>query len=97
LVARLLTAGFRTDLWTCGRVATLVRKQFGVSYHPDHLGRIMHLLGFSPQKPRIVAREQDPKAVERWRREGWPQIKKKPDAAEPALYLSMKPAFACSR
>jgi len=63
LVAGPLAAGFRTDLWTCARVTALVRKQFRVSYHPDHLGRIMHDLGFSPQKPRPVAREQDPAAV----------------------------------
>jgi len=68
--------GFRTDLWTCKRVAQVVRKQFGVSYHPDHVRRILHDLGFSPQKPRRVAREQDAEAVERWRRQDWPRIKK---------------------
>ena len=97
LVAGPLAAGFRTDLWTCGRVAQLVRKRFRVSYHPDHLGRILHDLGFSPQKPRHVAREQDAEAVERWRREDWPRIKKKPSVVEPALSLSTKQAFACSR
>ena len=35
-------AGYRTDLWTCDRVAEIVRKTFRVSYHPDHLGRILH-------------------------------------------------------
>jgi transposase len=97
LVAGPLAAGFRTDLWTCARVAALVRKQFRVTHHPDHLGRILHDLGFSPQKPRQVAREQDPEAVDRWRRKDWPRIKKKPLAAEPALSSSMKQASACSR
>jgi transposase len=73
-------AGFKTDLWTCARVAAVVRKRFGVRYNPDHLGRIMHDLGFSPQKPRLVAREQDRRAVERWRKEDWPRIKKSPTA-----------------
>lgn len=97
LLAGPLAAGFRTDLWTCGRVAAVVRKRFRVSYHPDHLGRILHDLGFSPQKPRQVAREQDAEAVDRWRRKDWPRIKKKPLAAEPPLSSSMKPASACSR
>lgn len=97
LLAGPVAAGFRTDLWTCARVAELVRKQFGVKYHPDHLGRILHDLGFSPQKPRQVAREQDAQAVERWRKEDWPRIKKKPDAAAQPLFLSMKPASVCSR
>ena len=85
-----VAAGYRTDLWSCARVSEVVRKQFGVSYHPAHMGRVLHDLGFSPQKPRRVAREQDPEAVERWRREDWPRIKKKLAGAAPVLFLSMK-------
>jgi len=79
-----VAAGFRTDLWTCARVAQVVRKKFGVSYHRDHVRRILHDLGFSPQKPRRVAREQDAEAVERWRKKDWPRIKKKRGVAAPA-------------
>lgn len=96
LVAGPLAAGFRTNLWTCGRVAALVRRRFRVSYHPDHLGRILHDLGFSPQLPRQVAREQDPEAVARWRREDWPRLKKKPSVVELAWSSSTKPASDCS-
>lgn len=92
-----LPAGYRTDLWTCARVAEVVRKTFRVKYHPGHLSRILHDLGFSPQKPRQVAREQDPEAVERWRKVDWPRIKKKPADSALALFLSTNPAFACSR
>lgn len=90
-------SGFKTDLWTCARVAKVVRQKFRVSYHPDHVGRILHDLGYSPQKPRRVAREQDAEAVERWRKQDWPRIKKKPVGVVPALLLSMKPASACNR
>jgi transposase len=89
--------GFGTDLWTCARVAAMVQKRFAVRYHPDHVGRILHDLGFSPQKPRLVAREQDRCAVERWRKEDWPRIKKKPGGLEPALFLSMKQASGFNR
>jgi transposase len=92
-----VAAGCRTDLWTCARVSKVVRKQFGVSYHPAHMGRVLHDLGFSPQKPRCVAREQDVQAVERWRRQDWPRIKKKLAAAVPVLFLSMKPGFNFSQ
>ena len=87
LLAGPIAAGFKTDLWTCARVAELVRKRFRVTYHPDHLGRILHDLGFSPQKPKQVAREQDVEAVKRWRKKDWPRIKKKPVAAAQPLYL----------
>lgn len=43
-------AGFATDLWTCPRVAQLVRRQFGVQYHVDAVPRVMARLGFSPSK-----------------------------------------------
>ena len=92
-----IAAGYRTDLWTCARVAEVVRKTFRVSYHPDHLGRILHDLGFSPQKPQQVAREQDAAAVARWRKNDWPRLKKKPVDAMPALYSSMKRASDFSR
>lgn len=84
LLAGPRAAGFDTELWTCARVAELVRKRFGVQYHPDHLGRILHDLGFSPQKPKQVAREQDAQAVERWRERDWPRIKKKRVSVVPA-------------
>jgi transposase len=90
-------AGFSTDLWTTARVAKVVRKKFRVSYHPDHVGRILHDLGFSPQKPQQVAREQDAAAVERWRKYDWPGIKKKPGDVAPALYSLMKLVSGCSR
>lgn len=92
-----VAAGYRTDLWTCARVSKVVRKEFGVSYHPAHMGRVLHDLGFSPQKPRRVAREQDPEAVERWRKADWPRIKKRPAGSAPVLCLSMKRASGFSR
>lgn len=32
-----LKAGFPTDLWTCPRVADLIRQKWGVTYHADHV------------------------------------------------------------
>ena len=69
-------AGFDSDLWTTKRVAELVERTFGVAYHPTHAGRMMHALGFSCQKPRRRSKEQDPEAVETWREQKWPRIKK---------------------
>ena len=92
-----IAAGYRTDLWTCARVAEVVRKKFRVSYHPDHLGRILHDLGFSPQKPQQIAREQDAEAVAQWRKKDWPRIKKKPGGVALALSSLMKRDFASSQ
>ncbi len=72
--------GFPTDLWTCPRVAALIRKKFGVVYHVDHIGRLLRSLGFTPQRPSRRARERQERAIEHWVRRRWPQVKKTPHA-----------------
>lgn len=69
-------AGFPTDLWTCPRVAQLIWDRFGVDYHVDHVGRLLHSLGFSPQKPTRRAVERDEQAIQRWVKADWPRVKK---------------------
>lgn len=71
-------AGFPTDLWTCPRVAELIDARFGVRYHVDHIGRLLHSLGWSPQKPARRAIERDEAAIQQWLKQQWPRIKKKP-------------------
>ena len=78
LLAGPQAAGFDTALWTCGRVAQVIAQTFGVSYHPDHVGRLLHGLGFSCQYPQHRARERDEEAIRQWRLVEWPRIKKKP-------------------
>lgn len=92
-----LAAGYFTDLWTCGRVRQVIQREFGVTYHVDHVGRLLHALGFTPQKPRRKARERDEAAIERWRREDWPRIKKGEPGGKLALCSSTKPASCCNR
>lgn len=71
-------AGFPTDLWTCPRVADLIARRFGVRYHVDHIGRLLRSLGWSPQKPTRRAIERDEAGIQRWIKQEWPRIKKKP-------------------
>lgn len=71
-------AGFPTDLWTCPRVARLIVVLFGVQYHVDHVGRLLHSLGWSPQKPERRAIERNEERIAQWVKLEWPRIKKKP-------------------
>ncbi len=73
-----LAHGHPTDLWTCPRVADLIERRFGVEYHVDHVGRLLHALGWSPQKPERRARERDEDAIRTWIKTVWPRVKKKP-------------------
>jgi len=70
-------AGFPTDLWTCPRVAQLIQSLFGIRYHVDHIGRILHDLGWTPQKPERRAIERNEARIKEWIKGDWPRIKKK--------------------
>src|SRR5262249_21115960 len=43
--------GFRGQVWTCKRVAEVIRHTFGVTYHPAHVSRLVHTLRQSVQRP----------------------------------------------
>jgi transposase len=70
--------GFRGELWTRTRIAAIIRLEFGVSYHPRHVGRLLDALHWSPQKPTRRARQRNEAAIARWRDDTWPAIKKGP-------------------
>ena len=68
--------GHANQLWTLARVAQVVEKNFGISYHPAHVWKILRACGWSAQKPERRARERDDEQIQRWRRRRWPHIKK---------------------
>jgi transposase len=68
--------GFRGQIWTRRRVAEVMRLEFGVVYHPTHVGRLLRAIRWSPQKPMRRARQRDEAAIAHWRTETWPAIKK---------------------
>lgn len=78
LLAGARACGFPTDLWTCPRVAEVIRRRFKVRYHVDHVSRLLRALGFSPQRPEPRARERDEVAIRGWIRTEWPRVKKTP-------------------
>ena len=90
-------AGYRTDLWTSRRVAEVIKRKFGVRYHPGHVWKILRGLNWTCQKPEQRARERDEVAIQRWRRKKWPRIKKREFKNKLASYFSMKAASCCNR
>ena len=68
--------GYKTELWTCRRIGELIRRRFGVSYHPDYVGQMMKILGWSCQKPQSRPLERDERAIRKWVARQWPRIKK---------------------
>jgi transposase len=70
--------GFRGEVWTCGRVAEVIRKEFGVSYHPARVSRLLKTLGQSLQRDPSAerTRQRDEEAIEHRKEERWPSLKK---------------------
>ncbi len=44
-------SGLDTGVWTSPIITDLVRRRFGIKYHPSQIRRILHKLGFSIQYP----------------------------------------------
>jgi len=68
--------GYRTALWTCRRIADLIRQRFGVTYHPAHIGRLLRACGLTPQRPQRTAKERNDRRIRLWLQQEWPRVKK---------------------
>jgi transposase len=66
--------GFRGEVWTRARVAHVIEEEFGVRYHKGHVGRLLDDLRWTPQAPITRAAQRDEEAIERWRRDVWPDL-----------------------
>jgi transposase len=73
--------GYENELWTLARVAEVIEKETGVRYHEGHVWKVLHLMGWSRQRPARKAIERDEKAIETWKKDQWPAIKKGHGAA----------------
>jgi transposase len=61
-------------LWTREAVADLIRRKFGIEMSVWTVGRYLKRWGFTPQKPKRRAFEQDDEQVCRWLKEEYPAI-----------------------
>ena len=71
-----LAAGFPTEQWTQARVKKVIEQEFGVSYHPNYISRLLASMGWSVQKPDSRAMERDEELILAWLKQDWPRIKK---------------------
>src|SRR5439155_9740178 len=85
--------GFRGDVWTCPRVAKVIEWEFGVAYHKDHVSRLLKELGWTPQIPLRRAIQRDEAAIERWRIEVWPRLRRQPSEQRRTLVFIDESGF----
>lgn len=82
---RQLSFGFA--LWTRDLIRQLIRREFGVALSAVSVGRLLHTLGLSPQRPLWRAYEQNPEAVETWKTESFPAIREQARAEGATIYF----------
>jgi transposase len=87
LISVLLTgaeaAGYGTDLWTTRRIAEVIDRKFGISYHHTQVGRLLLKMGWTHQKPERRAVERDEARIAAWKKRDWPRVKKTPSGWVP--------------
>lgn len=73
-----ISSGYATELWTTARISEVIKNKFHISYHRDHVGRLMRSSGWSHQAPERRAIERDEEKIESWRQKKWTSVKKTP-------------------
>jgi transposase len=69
--------GYPNDLWTLKRVAEVIERVTGVTYHPARVWYILRdQLNWSWQRPARRAVERNDEAIHDWVKQRWPQLKK---------------------
>jgi transposase len=81
-----VACGFPNEFWTLKRIARVIRKEFGVSYHSNHIWRVLRRFKWSCQVPERRALQRDEKAIEHWKRHKWPALKKTPKTWGPPRF-----------
>ena len=68
--------GYISGVWTSPMIARLIRDEFGVTYHPGHVRKLLHQIGYSVQQPKRKLMRADPDKQDRWHRYTYPNLKK---------------------
>lgn len=79
---------FAFGLWTRAMVRDLIAREFRVTLSEVSVGRLLHKLGFSPQRPVYRAYQQDPEEVRRWQELSYPKIRTEAKKLGAVIYFA---------
>jgi len=79
---------FEFGLWTLSLIGEVIYREFGKRLSIGSLSRVMRILGYTPQKPKYLAWQQDPILVEAWRTEIFPQVKEEARKTGAVIYFA---------
>jgi hypothetical protein len=75
-------------LWTRELVRQLIVREFGVRLSASAVGRLLHRLGLSPQRPLWRAWQADPEKVAAWKERDYPAIAKQAKKIGATVYFA---------
>lgn len=78
---------FPFALWTRSMITDLIRGEFGIKLSKTSVGRLLHQLGFTCQKPLYRAYQRDAEAVKQWKEHTFPQIQKRAKKEKASIYF----------
>ena len=79
---------FDFGLWTRKIVRDLIRREFGVDYSLQNVGKILKMLGFSPQRPVYQALEREEGQRRIWMEETYPAIKERAETERATIFFA---------
>jgi transposase len=68
--------GYAGDYWTLDRISQAIWQLFGVRYETSAVWYVMQRIGWSNQRPQRQPFHRDDEAIELWKKEELPRIKK---------------------
>jgi transposase len=79
---------FEFGLWTRKMVRELISRKFGIDYSEQNVGRILKMLGFSPQRPVYQALERDEEKRRIWQEETFPAIRERAEKEGARIFFA---------
>jgi transposase len=78
---------FAFALWTRPMITDLIKRKFAIKLSRTSVGRLLHQLGFSCQKPLYRAYQRDSELVKQWKEQIFPQIQKRAKRQGAVIYF----------
>ena len=75
-------------LWTLSLIGAVIYRKFRVRLTKPSVARVMRILGYTPQKPKYVAWQQDPVLVEAWKTHLFPALKAESKRTGAVIYFA---------
>ena len=84
---------FDFSLWTLKIIMDVLKERFGIKISKSSVSRLLSHMGLSPQRPVFTAVQKDPRAVEQYLRQEYPEILKRARKTGAKIFFVDEAAF----